>query len=280
MTEGEHTPQRAESGDAVDPLLKAIGRQIKFLREQAGLTQPELGERIGYGVDLVSSVERGRRAPKPQFIDGVERVLNAGGLLKAIQDDIERAQYPARFREFVRLEADAVEVQMYDTMVIPGPLQTEDYARALYRMRRPPLDEETIDQHVAARMVRHELFQRRPAPILSFVIDEAVFQRPLGGREVRRGQLERLLDVGRLSNVEIQVMPLGSEEHAGLVGPMALLEPKDQPKVAYTESQERSFWFTERADVRGVETRYGIIRAQALTPRESLGFIEKLLGET
>ncbi|QPP06207.1 helix-turn-helix domain-containing protein [Streptomyces bathyalis] len=279
MSEGEHVAQRTETGDAVDPLLRAIGRQIKFLRERAGLTQAELGERIGYGVDLVSSVERGRRAPKPQFIDGAERVLDAGGLLRAVQDDLDRARYPARFREFATLEADAVEIHTYSNHVIPGLLQTDGYARAIYTMRRPALTEEKIEQQVEARLSRHAALDRQPPPVLSFVIEEVVLRRPLGGMPVLREQLRHLLRVGQLRHVEIQVMPTHREEHAGLVGAMTLLEPADQPRVAYTESQGRSTWFTEHCDVRIIDARYGIIRAQALTPRESLEFIEQLLGE-
>ncbi|MGH3313159.1 MAG: helix-turn-helix domain-containing protein [Streptomyces sp.] len=279
MADSEGVSQRSDGEEPVDPLLKAIGKQIKVLRDRAGLTQVQFGQRIGYGVDLVSAVECGRRPPKPPFIDGAERELDAGGLLDAVRDDIERAQYPARFREFVRLEAEALEIHSYSNHVVPGLLQTEDYAQALYRMRRPAFDDEVIEQHVAARMVRHSIFERRPAPVMSFVVEEAVLRRPLGGRAVLQGQQEHLLRSCRNRNVELQVMPIDVEEHAGLVGSLTLLELKDKPKVAYTESQERSTWFTERTDVRAIEARYGTIRAQALTPRESLEFIEKLLGD-
>jgi len=274
--DGEGADREAER---VDPVLKVVGKQIKVLRERAGLTQPEFGRRIGYGVDLVSSVERGRRPPKQPFIEGAERELDGRGIFYAVQEDVEETRYPARFREFAKLEREAVEIHMYDPMVVPGPLQTEEYARALYLMRRPAMDGETIEGHVAARMARREVFERRPAPVLGFVLEEAVLRRPLGGRAVLRGQLEHLLAVGRLHNVEIQVMPVDVEEHAGLVGSLALLETPGRPKIAYTESQERSAWFTERADVRAFENRYGTIRAQALTPRQSLKLVEKLLGE-
>lgn len=266
--------------EKVDPVLKVVGKQIKVLREWAGLTQPEFGRRIGYGVDLVSSVERGRRPPKEQFIEGAERELDARGIFRAVREDVEETRYPARFREFAKLEREAVEIHMYDPMVVPGPLQTEDYARAIYLMRRPGMDEGTIEGHVAARMARRAVFERRPAPVMSFVLEETVLRRPLGGREVLRGQLGHLLHIGGAHNVEIQVMPLEVEEHAGLVGSLALLETPDRPKVAYTEAQGRSAWFTERADVRAFEARYGTIRAQALTPRQSLRLVEKLLGET
>jgi hypothetical protein len=158
-------------------------------------------------------------------------------------------------------------------------LQTEEYARAVFAMWRPLLDEEIIEQRVAARLARHEIFTRRPAPHLSFVIEEAVLHRPLGGEGVWRGQLEHFLLAGERRNVEIQVMPLSRVEHAGLAGPFTLMETVDGRRIAYTEVQGDSRVHTERAKVREVEAAYGSLRAQSLTPAESLSLIEKLLGE-
>lgn len=266
---------------APDPVHKVLGKQIKHLREQAGLTQAEFGKQAGYGMDLVSSVERGRRAAKPQFIDAAERILDARGLLKAVEEDIDRARlrYPAFFREFARLETEAVELHEYATMVVPGLLQTEEYARALYRMRRPLLDEETVEHRVAARLARQKIFNRWPPPTLSFVLEEVVLQRPFGSEDVLRGQLRQLIAFGRMRHVELQVMPTQRSDHPGVAGPLILLETQEGQKLAYTEAQGRNVWFTKRDAVRTVDTRYGIIRAQALTPHESLHLIEQLAGE-
>ncbi|GAA1933727.1 helix-turn-helix transcriptional regulator [Streptomyces sodiiphilus] len=269
-----------ESKADFHPVLRTVGKMIKKLRERAGLTQPEFALAIGYGVDQVAAVERGRRAPKPEFMAAAERVLDAQGLLDAVQEEVEEARYPPRFQEFVRLEAEALEIHTYSTQVVPGLLQTEAYARALYTMRRPAFTEEVIEQQVEARLARHRIFSRQPPPITSFVIEEAVLRRPLGGREVMRNQLQHLLTAGQMRTVEIQVMPTGREEHAGLVGPMTLLETADETRVAYSEGQEKSRWFLERPEVRAIDIRYGIIRAQALTPSDSLGYIETLQGET
>ncbi|MEV0181388.1 DUF5753 domain-containing protein [Streptomyces sp. NPDC050625] len=132
---------------------------------------------------------------------------------------------------------------------------------------------------VAARLARQEIFARRPAPHFSFVIDEAVLLRPLGGDGVWRGQSEHLLLLGEKRNVEIQVMPHSRQEHAGLAGPFTLMEVKDGRRIAYTEVQGDSHVHTEREKVRELERTYGTLRAQALTPAESLALIEKLLGE-
>jgi hypothetical protein len=191
-----------------------------------------------------------------------------------------RARYPRKVRDLAKLEAEVMSMGAYSNHNIQGLLQTEDYARALYQMRRPLLDEETIERYVAARMARQEIFTRWPAPILSFVQEEVTLQRPLGGRAVMRGQLERLLELGRLRNVEIQVMPTDREDHAGMSGELVLLNPKNGPTVGHMAVQNYARQTSDREEVRTLESRYGIIRAQALTPRESLAFIEKVLGET
>jgi len=163
---------------------------------------------------------------------------------------------------------------------VKGLLQTEGYARAVFTMRRPLLDEETIEQRVTARLARQEIFSARPAPLMSFVNEEAALRRPIGGAEVLRGQLEQILLIGQKRNVEIQVMPLAREDHAGLAGPFTLIETKSGQRIAYAEVQKSSRLYTERTPVRELEAQYGIIRAQALTPRESMAFVEKLLGES
>lgn len=264
-----------------NPVHKVLGKQIKHLRDQKGLTQAEFGKQAGYSQDQVASVERGRRPPKPHFIAAVERLLDGRGLFQAVEDDLDKAQfrYPAFFREFAQLESVAVERHEYETMVVPGLLQTEDYARAVFTMRRPLLDEETIEHRVAARMARQQIFDRWPPPNLSFVLEEVILHRPSGGEAVLRAQLQQLARFAKMRHVELQVMPTNRTDHPGQAGPLTLLEPDGKPTVAYGETQDRNVWFTQRESVRAIEARYGIIRAQALTPHESLDLIEKLLGE-
>ncbi|MFF6814638.1 helix-turn-helix domain-containing protein [Streptomyces sp. NPDC012403] len=260
-------------------ILHVFGRQLKLCRERAGLDRATLGSRVGYSASTIASFEQGRRIPPPKFIDSADELLDAGGLLKAGKEEVARAQYPAFFRDAARLEAQAVELHVYATRAVPGLLQTEEYARAVCAMWRPLLDVEVIEQRVTARMARKDIFARRPAPHLTFVIEEAVLHRPLGGEAVWRGQMEHLLLVGEERNVEIQVMPLSRKEHAGLAGPFTLMETRDERRIAYTEVQGDSHVHTEREKVRGLEAVYGSLRAQALTPAESLSLIEKLLGE-
>ncbi|WP_394297308.1 Scr1 family TA system antitoxin-like transcriptional regulator [Streptomyces albus] len=266
-------------GDGTGSFLKSFGAQIRVLRTRAGLTQAELGQQMQYGEDLISSVERGRRIARPEFIDKADEVLDGGGLLAAMKGEVLRARYPAYFRDAAKLEAGAVELNAYDCQVINGLLQTEEYARAVLTMYRPPVDEELIEQRVAARMERQEILSRRPASLLSFVIEEAVLRRPIGGRDVLRRQLEHLLAIGQLRHVVIQVMPTDRTEHAGLDGPFTLMETTERQRIAYVEVQDTSRLHTDRETVHALEARYGIIRAQALTPDDSLAFITTLLGD-
>ncbi|GAA2924297.1 helix-turn-helix domain-containing protein [Kitasatospora cinereorecta] len=271
---GTQPEGRSENGVAV-----AFGRQLKLLRVRAGLDRVEFGKRVGYAAQSVASFEQGRRIPQPGFVDKADRVLEAGGLLVALKDELARSQYPAFFRDMARLEAEAVTLHVYATLAVPGLLQTEEYSRAVFAMRRPLLDEETIEQRVSARMARQAIFARKPMPTLSFVIEESVLQRPVGGRSVLRGQLEQIILHGHRRNVEVQLMPTDRMEHCGLAGPFTLIEKHDGRRMAYVEVQRDSRLHTDWAVVRDVEEQYGIIRAQALTPRESLDVVKGLLGE-
>ncbi|MEU2687715.1 helix-turn-helix transcriptional regulator [Streptomyces hygroscopicus] len=266
--------------DVASDVLKMVGKQVKRWRERAGLTQAELGRAIGYGEEQVSSVERGRRPPRPEFLDGADEALGADGILSEFKEDVERAKLPRKVRDLAKLEAEAVELGAYANSVVPGLLQTKHYTQTLFEMSTPVLDEETIERYVAARMARQAIFDRRPAPIMSFVLEEVTLRRPVGGKMVLRSQMERLLQIGQLRSVSIQVMPTNREEHVGLGGSFHLLDPKTGTKAAHVEVQQFSRVVTDRKDVRILEARYGAIRAQALTPRESLAFIEKVLGET
>lgn len=257
-----------------------FGRVLKRLRVQAGLERAELGRRTGYSAATITSYEVGRRIPNAKFIRRADEVLDAGGMLIDFIEDMERAQYPAFFRDAARLEKEAVGWHVYDALVINGLLQTEEYARAVFAMWRPLLDEETIEQRVAARLARQEIFERKPAPTISFVMEEALLRKGWGGSAAMRGQLEQILLTGQRRNVEIQIMPDAREEHAALDGPFTLIETAKGRRIAYVEAHKHSRLLTDRKAVRDAEEQYGILRAQALPPRESLTFVEKLLGET
>ncbi|MFF4664210.1 Scr1 family TA system antitoxin-like transcriptional regulator [Streptomyces sp. NPDC001282] len=260
-------------------VVTAFGQSMKTLRTRAGMEREELGNRLGYSASTIASFEQGRRIPPPRAIDRTDEVLDAGGLLTVWKEEVERAQYPAFFQGMAQLEKRAIELLSYDTLAVKGLLQTEEYMRAVLALRRPVLDSETIEQRVAARLARQNIFNRRPAPLLSFVMCESVLRRKFGGKDVLQGQLEQLLLIGEKRNVELQVMPLDSEENSGVDGPFTVVTREDGKKYLYVEAQGTSSLETDPKQAALAAARYGIIRSQALTPRESLKFIEKLLGE-
>ncbi|MFI0775149.1 Scr1 family TA system antitoxin-like transcriptional regulator [Streptomyces sp. NPDC021212] len=280
--DGERRPEPQEDTESASDLNRAVGKQIKLLRERMGWTQKELGKRLGYSEDQIASIERGRRTPQPEFLDAADELLGAGGLLSVMKEDIAQAKakarvrHPAWFRDYARLEAQAIEINDYSSHDIPGLFQTELRAWALYEMRKPLLDQETIEQRVASRLDRQKILTRWPPPMVTAVVEEAVLRRPLGGWEVHNEQLDQLLRLGRLRNVELQVMPLERTEHAGMGGPFILLTPKGKPQVGYMEAQNHARLATDAEEVRILAARYGTIRAQALTPSESLELIERM----
>ncbi|MEU1277780.1 helix-turn-helix transcriptional regulator [Streptomyces sp. NPDC005805] len=261
-------------------VVAAVGRQIRLWREAAGLRAAELGALIGYGENQVYKVETGKRIPKPEFLDKADEALGAGGKISAMKEDVAEARYPKKVRDLAKLERNAVEIGAYASHIVHGLLQTEEYARALCTERRPAFSEKQVERVVAGRMGRQAVIERRPAPLLTFVLEEVTLRRPTGGRAVLRRQLEHLLELSALRHVEIQVMPTDTEEHAGLGGSHLVIELNDGTTIAHTEVQLTSRLISDPKEVQILEMRYGVIRSQALTPRLSRTFIEKLLGET
>ena len=276
-----------EPGWEVDPddewgvaVIATVGRQLRLRREAVGMRVPEFGAAVGYGDDLVYKIEAGRRIPRQEYLDKADEVLGAGGLISATWEDVKKVRYPKKVRDLAQLEARAVEMQLYDPLGIHGLLQTPEYARALLLMRRPAYTQDVVERGVAARVARKAVFEREPSPELSFIHEEWTLRRPLGGKMVMRRQLEHLLEVGQLRNVEIQVMPMDLEEHAGVAGGIEVLKFDDGGAVGRSPAVANGRPVSEPKQLRILELRYGIIRAQALTPRESTAFIEQLLGET
>lgn len=276
-----------EPGWEVDPdddwgvaVVATVGRQLRLRREAVGMRAADFGEAVGYGEDMVYKLEGGKRIPRPEFLDKADEVLAAGGLLAAMKEDVAKVRYPKKVRDLANLEARAVELQLYDPLNIHGLLQTPEYARGLLLMRRPAYTQDEVERMTAGRMARKSVFERDPVPELSFVLEEWTLRRPLGGRALLRAQLEHLLEVAQLRNVELQVMPMDREEHAGVDGRIEVLKFCDGSAVGRSPVVANGRPVTERKLLHILELRYGIIRAQALTPRESTALIEQLLGET
>ncbi|MGS2588902.1 helix-turn-helix domain-containing protein [Streptomyces hebeiensis] len=261
-------------------VLTTVGRQLKLRREATGMRASDFGKAVGYGEDMVFKIEGGKRIPRQEYLDRADEVLRAGGLISATWEDVKKVRYPKKVRELGWLEAKAVEIGLYECNIIAGLLQTPDHARAVIGAAQPPYSPDDVARMVAARLARQSIFERSPAPALSFVLEEGVLRRTIGGTMVWRQQLERLLEAGRLHNVVLQVMPTNCNTHSGMDGRIEMLKFADGTAVGRSDGAFSGRPTSEPRHLRILELRYGTIRAQALSPGESLGFIEQLLGET
>ncbi|UIX32144.1 helix-turn-helix domain-containing protein [Streptomyces sp. GQFP] len=276
-----------EPGWEVDPddewgvaVVEAVGRQLKLRREAVGMRAAEFGRRLGYGEDMVYKIEGGKRIARPEYMEKADEVLDARGLLKAMNEDLEKVRYPKKVREIAKLESKAVQIGVYVGLSLHGLLQTPEHARALFEARQPPYSEGEVERLVAARMARKAVFDKSPVTALSFVQEEAALRRRVGGTMVRRRQLEHLLEVAQMRNVTFQVMPTESDAHPGVDGKIELLRFADGTAVGRSDGAFNGRPTMEPKDLRILELRYSTIRAEALTSGESLAFIEQLLGET
>ncbi|WP_330288608.1 helix-turn-helix domain-containing protein [Streptomyces sp. NBC_00576] len=267
-----------EPGDEMAPMIEVVGGVIKFHREAAGMSVADFGDAMRYGEDLIRKVERGARIPRVEFLYSADELVNARGAIVAMRKYVEDAQYPKKVRKLKESEARAVEMLLYSNHHIHGLLQTPEYATAMFENRLPALSRNVMEREVGARMARKSVFDQDPAPALSFVQEQVTIERPLGGTGVLRGQLEHLLEVGELKNVSLQVMPTFREEHAGMHGQMEVLKFHDGTAVGRSDGAFNGRPVSTPRELRILELRYGMIRTQALPPRESLAFIEQALG--
>ncbi|MEU0037700.1 helix-turn-helix transcriptional regulator [Streptomyces sp. NPDC006333] len=265
-----------ESSDS----LRTFGAVVQALREHAGLSREEFGERVRFSKHTVASVELGRRMPDPTFVERAEAALgNTGALRKAAGHLARQPGLAAWFRQWARLEATAITLYTYECRLIPGLLQTEAYARTLFTNQLPPLDDAQIEAQWVARAERQRLLRERPNTAFGFILEEGLLLRRTGGVEVTRGLIDHVLEIAQLRNVEIQVMPQVRETHAGLDGPMQLLETPDNRWFVYCEGQESGQLIADPKVVSMLQMRYARMRSQALTLEDSLSLMQRMRGD-
>ncbi|MFD7403656.1 Scr1 family TA system antitoxin-like transcriptional regulator [Streptomyces sp. NPDC059866] len=264
-----------ESSDS----LRTFGAVVQALREHAGLSREEFGDRVELSKHTVASVELGRRMPDPTFAERSEAVLgNTGALRRAAQHLARQPGLAAWFRRWARLEATAITLYTYECRLIPGLLQTEAYARTLFTNQLPPLDDEQIEAQWIARAERQRLLRERPNTAFGFILEEGLFLRRTGGVEVTRELIDHVLEIAELRNIEIQVMPQVQETHAGLHGPMRLLETPENKWFAYCEGQESGQLIADPKVVSVLQMRYARMRSQALTIKDSVSLLQRMRG--
>lgn len=271
----------AASGESqqVQQNWRYCGGQIKLWREEASVSRQALAEEAGYDYEYVKSMECGRRRPTLRLLQVADQMCGARGKLLAGQEFLKPEPFPARSQEYMAIEAEAITVQWYEPMLIPGLLQTGEYAQELIGNDCPPLDGETVAERVAARLRRQEKLTSKPLALFSFVLHEAALRAVVGSEGVMRRQLERLLDVGQQRNVSIQVLPFKSAPAAALSGPIVLVETADHEQYAFADGQETGALYGSGDKLSTLTQRHGMIRMQALSVEESARFIRKLAEE-
>jgi transcriptional regulator with XRE-family HTH domain len=261
--------------------LRTFGAVLKVLREEARLTQEQFAPLVRYSVAYVAKIEQGKRFPPRDLLDRSEEVLGAvaGRVLHAAAKSLTRkAGLASWFRHWAGIEEEAVSLYAYESRVVPGLLQPEPYIRVLFDRYLPPLTEEQCERQVTARLARQQLLTERPNTTFSFVIEQALLERRMGGAAVTRALLDHLLAVGRYRNVELQVMPLIQEEHSGFEGEMYLAETVDHRWVGYIEGHGTSMLLSDPKAASHMLQRYGKMRAQALSHQSTVSLLEQMRG--
>ncbi|OEU85840.1 DNA-binding protein [Streptomyces abyssalis] len=258
------------------PAGQYFAEVLRLLRGSAGLSQNDLGARMSYTGAAVSAVETGAKPATDEFVEAAEKALDAGGVIRAASKYLRLERYPEHFQGFVQLEQEALSVTSFCTQVIEGLFQTEDYARALLGTGFPPLEEEEVQRLTIARTERAALLERKPVCVIDVVLEEAALRRQLGGREVMKRQYEHLLACVEQPNVNVQVMPTNCGAHAGLFGPLKLIETQDSERIVYFEANGKSTLVSDPNEVGSYARRCAMISRQALRPKESQALIEQL----
>ncbi|MFD0372549.1 helix-turn-helix domain-containing protein [Streptomyces sp. NPDC127114] len=275
MTSDDNTePETSDS-------LKAFGEVLKAFRRRARLTQEEFAPAVGYSVETISSVEQGRRFPSPKLVERSEEVLDAFGAIKGASKHLSREPGLANwFRRWAALEKNALCLYTYENRLVPGLLQIEPYARTLFEEQLPPMGDAEIEENLVARMKRQKLLTERPNTSYSFIIEEHVLRKGTGGPEVHRAQIEHILRMSERRNIEIQVMEQRRGHHAGLDGPMRLLETPENRWYGYAEGQESGVLISDAKVVGILKMRYARMRSQALTLEDSQSLLRQMRGAT
>ncbi|MGW2703195.1 helix-turn-helix domain-containing protein [Streptomyces sp. NPDC001340] len=259
--------------------LKAFGAAHKAFRKRAGYTQEQYAPLVGYQPATIASIEQGRRFPPRAFVERAEKVLDAFGVLREVYKHATREKGLASwFRQWAELEGQAISLYTFENLLVPGLLQAEAYARAIFAERVPMLSDSEIEAMITARVDRQFLLNDRPNTAFSFIVEEYVLRRATGGADIMRKQIEHLLEATGPRNVELQVMPTSRGAHASMDGPIQLLETPENEWFAYSEGQENSQFIVDPKKISMLHMRYAKLRSQALTPEDTRSLLERIRG--
>lgn len=257
---------------------QVFGAMVRYYRERGGLSRSELARQVSKSVSLIQAIELGQRAATPEVTEDLERVLPADGALTRLRDEMGNGlsyqAFPAWFQDWALKEAEAATLRWFEPLVVPGLLQTEDYARAIFATRFRTTSDE-IDEQVAARLKRQEILARDDPPALRIILDEWVLRRPVGGRHVMLEQVNRLIEAAKQPHVVIEIIPASAGAHEGVTGAFAIAEFQDAPSVGYQEGAVRGQPVEEHEDVASLDLTWDTLRGETLPRAASLALLEE-----
>ncbi|MEU1878031.1 helix-turn-helix transcriptional regulator [Streptosporangium sp. NPDC020072] len=270
---------------------RRLGRDLRQLREQAGLLADEAARRLGWSPAKISRIENARTAPSVTDVSNACDLYGAdsatkAGLIELCREAGQRGWWTAYSDVFtgsyIALEAEAKRIRMWEPLLIPGLLQSEGYAREVISSGRPDLSKPEVQRRVDARMIRKLRMVGPSAPTLHAVIDEAVFQRPLGGSELMKHQLDDILQVVDWPNIIIQVLPIRAPVVvASMEGRFCVMSFGDSgdPDVGYAEGPAGEVYVEADGQVRRLMLLFERLADVALSPEESAAFIAAARSE-
>ncbi|MFE2938728.1 Scr1 family TA system antitoxin-like transcriptional regulator [Streptomyces sp. NPDC059255] len=265
--------RNADGGEKTAGTAAVFGEVLKHSRDSVGITQAGLAERVPCDRSFVARVEAGSRVPDDKFTDTCDVVLRTGGILRKLWEKIDwypEVEHPDWFKRRAAMDAQAVALREYQNQVMPGLLQTEDYARDLFAQVATG---EELEEMVRARLSRQHRFLSTGGPLLIAVLDESCIRNAVFSDAVMRNQCAHLLRVGKLPNIRVQVVPASSR---GVVRPstsMSLITMPDGQLWVYSESLDRGH-FSDDPEVTARHAQsYDVLRADALSASESAALI-------
>ncbi len=256
--------------------LALFADEMRAARDRAGLTQDELAGQLNYSGTLVAMVESLKRVPQADFAARLDAAFDTTGTFARLQERLRALPFAAWFRPFAAFEETATALRTFEHTLVPGLLQTSDYARAVLATV-PNIAPDDLDERVAARLARQAILDRDDPPLLWAVLDEAVLHRPIGDDpKVMRGQLLHLADMAARRNVTIEIIPYTAGGHIGLLGAFVLADFGDAPSVAYLETAADGQTVEDASTVAAVVLKFDTLRSEALPRRASRELIMKV----
>ncbi|MFB7635833.1 Scr1 family TA system antitoxin-like transcriptional regulator [Streptomyces sp. NPDC056149] len=269
--------RRNATGGTAATNAAVFGEVLRHYREAAGLTQQELAGKIPCDRSQVARVEAGTRVPHGNFAKKCDELLATGGVLLKMWGKIDwypEVGHPDWFQRRADMDAVAVALREYQNQVVPGLLQTEDYARALFS--RVAIGED-VEERVRARLSRQQRFLAEDGPLYVAVLDESCLRNVVGSSAVMRDQCAHLLAVGRRPNIRVQVAPAHLAELVRPDTSMSLIKLPDGHEWVYSESLNSGHFNDDPAVYARHSQTYDVLRADALSARESASLISEAL---